>query len=55
MHRPGRFQLQAAIAAVHAEAKSYDATDWPQIVALYGLLRKVRDLGLQLLSVSCKV
>jgi RNA polymerase sigma-70 factor (ECF subfamily) len=43
MHRPGRFQLQAAIAAVHAEAKSYDDTDWPQIVALYGLLRRYDD------------
>jgi RNA polymerase sigma-70 factor (ECF subfamily) len=43
MRRPGRFQLQAAIAAVHAEAASYDATDWPQIVALYGLLRRYDD------------
>jgi RNA polymerase sigma-70 factor (ECF subfamily) len=33
--RPGRFALQAAIAAVHAEADSYDATDWPQILGLY--------------------
>jgi RNA polymerase sigma-70 factor, ECF subfamily len=32
---PGRFTLQAAIAAVHAQAPSYEATDWPQIVALY--------------------
>ena len=29
--RPGRFALQAAIAAVHAEAPSYEATDWPEI------------------------
>ncbi|MFH5228873.1 RNA polymerase sigma factor [Antrihabitans spumae] len=34
----GPFQLQAAIAAVHDEASSYEATDWPQIVALYELL-----------------
>jgi RNA polymerase sigma-70 factor (ECF subfamily) len=39
MRRPGRFQVQAAIAAVHAEARTYDVTDWEQIVALYGLLR----------------
>jgi RNA polymerase sigma-70 factor (ECF subfamily) len=43
LRRPGRFQLQAAIAAVHAEATTYDATDWPQIVALYGLLRRYDD------------
>jgi RNA polymerase sigma-70 factor (ECF subfamily) len=36
--RPGRFVLQAAIAALHAEAPSYAATDWGQIVALYDLL-----------------
>ncbi len=38
-HRPaGRFALMAAIAAVHAEAPSWEATDWPEIVALYDLL-----------------
>jgi RNA polymerase sigma-70 factor (ECF subfamily) len=36
--RPGRFALQAAIAALHAEAPSYAATDWPQVLALYGEL-----------------
>jgi RNA polymerase sigma-70 factor (ECF subfamily) len=39
--RPGRFALQAAIAALHAEAPSYAQTDWPQIVALYDLLLRV--------------
>ena len=34
----GEYQLQAAIAAVHDEAPSTDATDWPQLLALYGLL-----------------
>ena len=34
----GPFQLQAAIAAVHADAASADATDWAQIEALYGML-----------------
>jgi RNA polymerase sigma-70 factor, ECF subfamily len=36
--RPGRFALQAAIAAVHAEAPSYAATDWPQLLELYDRL-----------------
>jgi RNA polymerase sigma-70 factor, ECF subfamily len=36
--RPGRFILQAAIAAVHAEAPSYGETDWPQLLLLYGEL-----------------
>jgi RNA polymerase sigma-70 factor, ECF subfamily len=35
---PGPSQLQAAIAAVHAQAPSFDETDWPQIAALYGEL-----------------
>lgn len=38
MRRPGRYQLEAAIAACHAEAPSFDETDWPQIVALYDML-----------------
>jgi RNA polymerase sigma factor (sigma-70 family) len=37
---PGAYQLQAAIAAVHDEAPSAEATDWPQIVALYELLMR---------------
>jgi len=37
----GPYQLQAAIAAVHAEAPRAEATDWPQILALYGLLERV--------------
>jgi RNA polymerase sigma-70 factor, ECF subfamily len=36
--RPGRFVLQAAIAAVHADAPSYGETDWPQLLRLYGEL-----------------
>jgi RNA polymerase sigma factor (sigma-70 family) len=35
---PGRFTLQAAIAAVHAEAPTWEDTDWQEIVALYDLL-----------------
>ena len=37
----GPYQLQAAIAAVHDEAEDVDATDWPQILALYDLLDRV--------------
>lgn len=33
--RPGPFQLQAAIQAVHCDAATFEDTDWPQIVALY--------------------
>ena len=36
----GPFQLQAAIAAVHAQAKTPGETDWPQIAALYGELMR---------------
>ena len=39
----GPFQLQAAIAAVHDEAPSAEATDWPQILALYELLMQTSD------------
>ncbi len=37
-NRVGPYQLQAAIAAVHAEATRAEDTDWPQIVGLYQLL-----------------
>jgi RNA polymerase sigma factor (sigma-70 family) len=37
----GPYQLQAAIAAVHDEAPSAEATDWPQIMALYELLLRI--------------
>jgi RNA polymerase sigma-70 factor, ECF subfamily len=38
---PGRFALQAAIAALHAQAPTYEDTDWPQILALYDELLRV--------------
>lgn len=38
---PGRFALQAAVAAVHADAPSWADTDWPQIVQLYDVLLRV--------------
>ena len=40
--RPGPFQIQAAIAAVHADAPTAAATDWSQIVALYDQLYAIR-------------
>jgi RNA polymerase sigma-70 factor, ECF subfamily len=41
MGRIGPYQLQAAIAALHGEAESPEATDWPQIAALYGELARI--------------
>ncbi|MCX4587666.1 RNA polymerase sigma factor [Streptomyces sp. NBC_01481] len=38
---PGRFALMAAIAAVHAEAPSWEETDWREVVALYDLLVQI--------------
>jgi RNA polymerase sigma-70 factor (ECF subfamily) len=38
---PGRFALQAAIAAVHAEAPRWEDTDWREVLALYGVLAEV--------------
>jgi RNA polymerase sigma factor (sigma-70 family) len=39
----GPYQLQAAIAALHDEAARVEDTDWPQILALYGILRGMAD------------
>ncbi len=39
----GPYQLQAAIAAVHVEAPDAESTDWPQILALFDLLRRFGD------------
>jgi RNA polymerase sigma factor (sigma-70 family) len=43
MRAPGPYQLQAAIAATHAEARSWAETDWPQIVLLYDALLQMSD------------
>jgi RNA polymerase sigma-70 factor (ECF subfamily) len=48
--RIGRYQLQAAIAAVHAGAATADATDWPQIAALYGELARIDPSPVVLLN-----
>jgi predicted RNA polymerase sigma factor len=37
----GPYQLQAAIAALHCEAERAEDTDWPQILALYGVLEQI--------------
>lgn len=41
MGRIGPYQIKAAIGALHGEAAQFDATDWPQIVALYRVLERV--------------
>jgi RNA polymerase sigma-70 factor (ECF subfamily) len=40
--RAGPYQIQAAIAALHAEAPAAERTDWPQIAALYALLLRLQ-------------
>jgi RNA polymerase sigma-70 factor (ECF subfamily) len=39
--RPGFYAIQAAIAALHSRAASFDATDWAQIAGLYGELARI--------------
>jgi predicted RNA polymerase sigma factor len=46
----GAYQLQAAIAAVHDEAEQADKTDWPQILALYALLKRMSDNPMVMLN-----
>jgi RNA polymerase sigma-70 factor (ECF subfamily) len=43
MRRTGPYQVQAAIAALHAEAASWESTDWHQIVMLYDALQRLAD------------
>jgi RNA polymerase sigma-70 factor (ECF subfamily) len=50
MGRTGPFQVQAAIAAVHCEADSWETTDWPQIVALYTMLASLDPSPVVLLN-----
>jgi RNA polymerase sigma-70 factor (ECF subfamily) len=38
LHRPGRYQIEAAIACLHGTAPDFAATDWPQIASLYATL-----------------
>src|SRR6185437_11811559 len=46
----GAYQLQAAIAAVHDEAARAEDTDWPQILALYDLLKRMSDNPMVMLN-----
>ncbi len=43
MRAPGPYQVQAAIAALHSEARSWEETDWHQIVVLYDSLVRMAD------------
>ena len=51
----GNYQLQAAIAAVHAEAKHANETDWRQIVALYGELMRITSSPVVALNYAAAV
>jgi RNA polymerase sigma-70 factor (ECF subfamily) len=53
--RPGRYALEAAIAAVHAQAATADDTDWWQIAALYEVLLRVSPSPMAALSRSVAV
>ena len=46
----GSYQLQASIAAVHDEAARAEDTDWPQILALYDLLKRMSDNPMVMLN-----
>ncbi len=50
LRRPGPYQVQAAIAALHAEAPSYDQTDWRQIRLLYTRLYQLTPSSVILLN-----
>jgi RNA polymerase sigma-70 factor (ECF subfamily) len=49
-NRPGPYQLQAAIQAVHCDASTFDETDWNQIVSLYDQLYSVMPTGVVALN-----
>lgn len=53
--RAGNYQIQAAIAAVHAEARTADETDWPQIVALYEALLRTTSSPVVALNYAAAV
>jgi RNA polymerase sigma-70 factor (ECF subfamily) len=52
LHRPGPYQLQAAIAALHATAASWEETDWLQIAMLYELLGRLAPSPVVLLNAA---
>ena len=54
-NQPGPFQIQAAIAAVHADAPTAECTDWTQIIALYDQLYALRPNPVAALNRSVAV
>src|SRR5262249_8503339 len=54
-HRIGNYQLQAAIAALHAEATSADKTDWHQIALLYRELMRINSSAVVALNHAAAV
>lgn len=52
LRRPGPYQIQAAIAALHGGAKRAEDTDWPQILALYGALQRHLDTPIVTLNAA---
>jgi RNA polymerase sigma-70 factor (ECF subfamily) len=54
-NQPGSFQIQAAIAAVHADAPTAESTDWLQIIALYNQLYALRSNPIVALNRSVAV
>jgi len=50
LRRPGPYQVQAAIAALHAEAECYEKTDWAQIRLLYDQLQAMAPSPVVLLN-----
>jgi RNA polymerase sigma-70 factor, ECF subfamily len=55
LRQRGPYQVQAAIAALHAKAKVASATDWPQIVALYGALHEMVPTPIVALNAAAAV
>ena len=55
LHQPGPYQLQAAIAAVHAEARTAAEADWAQIAALYRELAKINPSPVIMLNHAAAV
>jgi len=55
LRRPGPYQIQAAIAAVHARARTTPETDWPQIVGLYRELMRVNPSPVIALNLAAAV
>lgn len=53
--RVGPYQVQAAISALHAQSTSWEATDWPQIEALYQMLYKMQPTPVVYINLAVAV